>query len=82
MTIYDILKDSAYKTEQFSTESIERLNERIIEKEDKNGKKYAVVNCLVRKKDIRLNPEEVIRQLFLDKLINDYGYPVNRIKLE
>ncbi len=82
MTIFDILKDSAYKTEQFTTEAIERLNGRIIEKEDKNGKKYATVMCLVRKKEIRLNPEEVIRQLFLDKLINDYGYPVNRIKLE
>lgn len=82
MTINNILKDSAYKTEQFTTEAIERLNDRIIEKEGKNGKKYATVMCIIRKKEIRLTPEEVIRQLFLDKLINDYGYPVNRIKLE
>lgn len=82
MTIYDILKDTSYKTEQFSNDAIDRLNERLVEKEDKNGKKYAVVNCLVRKKDIRLNPEEVVRQLFVDKLINDYGYPVSRMKLE
>ncbi len=82
MNIYDILKDTSYKTEQFSYEAIERLNARIIEKEDKNDKKYAMVNCLVRKKDIRLNPEEVIRQLFVDKLINEYGYPVSRMKLE
>lgn len=71
MTFYDILRDSAYKTGQFSTEAIERLNVRIIEKEDKNGKKYATVMCLIRKKEIRLNPEEVIRRLFLDKLINE-----------
>ena len=58
MTIYDILKDTSYKTEQFSDEAIDRLNAKIIEKEDK---KYAVVECLVRKKDIRLTPEEVIR---------------------
>lgn len=82
MTIFDILKDSSYKTEQFSNEEINNLNTRLTEKEDKNGKKYAVVNCLVRKKDIRLNPEEVIRQLFVDKLINEYGYPVSRMKLE
>ena len=82
MTIFDILKDSSYKTEQFSSEAINNLNTRLTEKEDKNGKKYAVVNCLVRKKDIRLNPEEVIRQLFVDKLINEYGYPVSRMKLE
>lgn len=36
MTIYDILKDSSYKTEQFSTEAIERLNANIVEKEGKN----------------------------------------------
>ena len=82
MTIFDILKDSSYKTEQFSNEAINNLNTRLTEKEDKNGKKYAVVNCLVRKKDIRLNPEEAIRQLFVDKLINEYGYPVSRMKLE
>lgn len=82
MNIYDILKDSAYKTEQFADEAIAKLNEKIVVKEDKNGKRYAVVECLVRKKDIKLNPEEVVRQLFIDKLINEYGYPVSRMKLE
>lgn len=82
MTIYDILKDTAYKTEQFMSDAIDRLHSKIIEKEDKNGRKYAVAECLVRKKDIRLNPEEVIRQLFIDKLIYHYGYPVSRIRLE
>lgn len=82
MTVFDILKDTSYKTDQFSGEAIDRLNSKIIEKEDKNGKKYALVECVVRKKNIRLTPEEVIRQLFLDKLINQYGYPVSRIKLE
>lgn len=82
MTIYDILKDSAYKTEQFSQESIDSLNGRIIEKTDKKGKPYGVVECLVRKKQITLKPEEVVRQLLIDKLINDYGYPVSRMQLE
>ena len=45
-------------------------------------KKFAVIECLVRKKDVKLTPEEVVRQLFIDKLINEYGYPVSRIKLE
>ena len=82
MTIYDILKDSAYKTEQFSQESIDRLNMRIIESTDKKGKPYAVVECLVRKKQITLKPKEVVRQLLIDKLINEYGYPVSRMQLE
>ena len=63
MTIYDIIKDSAYKTEQFNQTSIDNLNKRIIEKVDKRGKPYAVVECLVRKKQITLKPEEVVRQL-------------------
>lgn len=54
MNIYDILKDSAYKTEQFADEAIAKLNEKIVVKEDKNGKRYAAVECLVRKKDIKL----------------------------
>lgn len=82
MTIYDILKDSAYKAEQFTEQAIEQLNAKIIEKTDKNGKSYATVNCLIRKKDIKLTPEEVVRQLVLDKLINDYGYPTSRMQLE
>ena len=82
MTIYDILKDSAYKTEQFSQESIDELNERIVEKTDKKGKPFAVVECLVRKKQITLKPEEVVRQLLIYKLIDDYNYPVSRMQLE
>ena len=52
MTIFDILRDTNYKSEQFSQEAIDRLNARIEEKEDKNGKKSAVVKCLIRNKSI------------------------------
>ena len=38
MTIYDILKDTNYKSEQFSAEAIAKLNARIEEKIDKKGK--------------------------------------------
>ena len=74
MTIYDILKDSDYKAEQFSDEAIARLNARIEERVDKKGKISAVAKCIVRKKDIILKPEEVIRQLFIDKLIYDHTF--------
>lgn len=36
----------------------------------------------MRKKEIKLTPEEAIRQLFIDKLINKYGYPIDRLSLE
>ena len=48
MTVFDILKDTDYKSKQFSTDAIERLNARIEEKTDKNGKVSAKVKCLVR----------------------------------
>lgn len=82
MTIYDILKDTNYKAEQFSVDAIDRLNARIEERTDKKGKVSAVAKCLVRKKDIVLKPEEVVRQLFIDRLINEYGYPVSRMQVE
>lgn len=31
---------------------------------------------------MKLTPEEIIRQLYIEKLINEYGYPVSRIELE
>ena len=58
MNIYEILKDTNYKTEQFSQESIDRLNNKITEKTDVKGKVIPYVECLVRKnKQIILKPE-------------------------
>lgn len=62
----------------FSNEERESL----IAKIRKNDKGKDIVECLVRKTDIVLTPEEAVRQLFLNRLINEYKYPVYRIKLE
>lgn len=40
------------------------------------------VRCLKRGKDVRVTPEEVIRQLWLDRLTTHYGYPLSRIRVE
>lgn len=56
--------------------------ERLISKIKKNSKGKIVVECLIRKADINLTSEEIVRQLYLDRLINEYKYPINRIKLE
>ena len=45
------------------------------------GGKYCLT-CLVRKKEIKLTPEEVVRQLYLLVLIEDYGYSTSRMELE
>lgn len=81
MKISEILKDSNYKLTQFKTEYIEELENSIFEKELKNGIAF-YIKCLVRKKDIKLTPEEIVRQLFLLSLHKDYGYPFGRMQIE
>lgn len=72
-----IIKESNYKLTQFSDEAINVIEDNIVLK---NGKTY--VKCLVRNKDILLKPEEIVRQLYIYKLVHEYGYPVERMELE
>ena len=81
MKISKILKDSNYKLTQFKDEYITKLEESIFEKELRNGKAY-YINCLVRNKNIKLTPEEIVRQLFLLSLHHDYNYSYNRMQIE
>src|SRR5258708_6973887 len=46
----------------------------------KNGKAY--VKCQVRGKDVLAKPEEIIRQLWVHRLIFHYRYPVGRLQIE
>ena len=81
-----VFKDSTVKhgLQEFSKEILKRIN--AFEKED--GKFY--VRCLKRSKDIFIydknkklgKPEEVIRQLWLIKLTQEYKYPLDRIEVE
>lgn len=72
-----IMNGSNHKLSQFSKASINAFEERIIEK---SGKYYA--KCLVRGKDIVIKPEEAVRQLYIEKLVSEYGYPIERMELE
>jgi type I restriction enzyme M protein len=82
MIIAEILRDSNYKITQFDLVQIQEFQNRIVVRPDKKGNPIPYATCLVRKKEIKLVPEEVVRQLFLGILINDYGYPAERIELE
>ena len=81
MKITDIIKESGYSLTQFSDEQIAQLENNITE-QTTNGKTTYSITCLVRQKPIKLTPEEVVRQLFLLKLTQDYGYPTSRMELE
>lgn len=81
MKLTDILKDSNYKLTQFTPNQIERLENSIFIKEVR-GKQNPFIKCLVRKKDIQLKPEEVVRQLYLMVLNEQYNYPFERMEIE
>lgn len=75
------LKDSNYHLSLFSKEEIDALRAKIIIKETK-GKKTPHVTCIVRDKDIQLKPEEIVRQLYAARLLDQYEYPKKRITFE
>ncbi|MCF6249362.1 MAG: type I restriction enzyme HsdR N-terminal domain-containing protein [Desulfobacula sp.] len=79
--IQTILKDSNYHLALFTKKEIEDLQETIFTKITR-GKETPYINCIVRKKDIQLKPEEIVRQLYAARLINQYGYTKKRIKFE
>ncbi|QMT32231.1 N-6 DNA methylase [Alysiella filiformis] len=81
MKLSQILKDSNYQLTQFTQEHITKLEQSIVLKYSKNGD-VPYAQCLVRKKEIKLTPEETVRQLYLLKLHNEYGYPYERMELE
>jgi type I restriction enzyme M protein len=81
-TLADILKDSDYKQAQFDLMLIQEFERKIVIRTDKNGKQIPYINCAIRKKEIRLTPEEAVRQLYLEILLGDYQYPADRIELE
>ena len=80
-TIQTILKDSNYHLTLFKKNEIEALREKIFTKTAK-GKETLFVKCTVRNKDVQLKPEEIVRQLYAERLIERYGYPRKRLAFE
>ena len=75
--ILNIIKDSNYSFSIFDQKLVDELESKITLKD---GKPYVV--CVIRDKEIILKPEEVVRQLYAMKLLEEYGYPKQRIKFE
>ena len=65
----------------FSEDEHQAIDEFSFEKAVR-GKQATFIECLIRHKDVRLTPEERIRQLWLSRLIHSYDYPVSRIAVE
>ena len=76
-----ILRDSKHDLTIFDGYEKATLSKRIVFKEQR-GKETPFVKCILRDKDIRLTPEEVVRQLYAARLLDQYGYPKNRLAFE
>lgn len=81
MKLSNIISGSQYNLTQFDSSKIEKLESHIELKTIKD-KAIPYVNCIVRNKLIKLTPEEIVRQLYLMVLIDDFHYPVSRMELE
>ncbi len=76
-----ILKDSNHHLDQFSKKEISTL-ERKVRIKTIRGKKTPFVSCIVRKKEVQLKPEEIVRQLYAARLLKKYRYPPSRLAFE
>lgn len=79
--IQTIFKDSNYNLSLFSSQEVENFCGKIFIKNTR-GKDIPFVNCVIREKEIQLKPEEVVRQLYATRLIDQYGYPKKRLAFE
>ncbi len=79
--IQTVLKDSDYHLDQFTGDETEALRQRVFLKTVR-GKETPHVTCIVRKKDVQLKPEEIVRQLYAARLMERYGYPEKRLTFE
>ena len=66
-----------YGLSLFTEEEIQRINDLI---EERDGKFY--IKCQIKEKYKIAIPEEIVRQLWIYRLLNEYGYPKERIDVE
>ncbi len=77
--IADILHEKAgqYELSIFHPDNVAWLETQLFQK---RGLPY--LKCLASDRDRRAYPEEIVRQLYVKKLMDDYGYPKERIQVE
>ena len=75
VTVEDILHGTTHTLTIFKPENIASLSIFL-----KHGKPY--LTCYASDKDRPAKPEEIVRQLYVKMLMDDYGYPAERIAIE
>ncbi len=75
ITIEDILRGTSHALTIFKPKTIAGLSIFL-----KRGKPY--LTCYASGKERPAKPEEIVRQLYLRMLMDDYGYPAERVAIE
>jgi len=70
-------QDTKHRLTLFKAEDAQWLETQIFEK---NGRPY--LKCLASDKDRPAKPEEIVRQLWIKKLLDEFHYPKDRLKIE
>lgn len=81
MKLNELFKNTSYDDTLFDESAVTAVESAIFLKTVK-GAEVPYIKCFVREKEIKLTPEEAVRQLYIYKLMYDYGYPSSRIQLE
>lgn len=80
-SLEDLFKDSNHSSTLFPPEVIRAVEDKIYTKTVK-GVEVPYIECLVRGKEIKLTPEEAVRQLYIYMLVHQYGYSTEQMRLE
>lgn len=78
-SIDDIFRsqDTKHRLTLFKAEDVQWLETQIFEK---NGKPY--LKCLASDRDRPARPEEIVRQLWIKNILDEFHYPKDRLKIE
>jgi type I restriction enzyme M protein len=70
-------RDVKHGVDLFTEKELQEIENLIVEKD---GRFY--INCLIKNKYKIAKPEEIVRQLWIYRLLNEYNYPKERIDVE
>jgi hypothetical protein len=78
--VYNFELSSKFDITLFNENEVSYIQNLVIP--DEKGKKYQTIKCIIRNKEIKPTKEEIVRQLFIYRLINIYKYSKEFIQLE
>ena len=80
-SLENLFRNSKHKDSLFDSDTIRAIESAIYTKTVK-GQDTPYMVCQVRKKEIKVTPEEAVRQLYICTLVHQYGYSVDQMELE